>query len=767
MTDRTLEYKIIADTQDFNKNVVDSDGKVKDLDKTTQDLNKNTQESFDKSIAKLRDVSLAYDGLKNAVNDIVAVFSTMSNESEDAVAAEFKSKSNALESPIAPSVASFMRSFCIPICRPRPANLLIASPSTTVIFCISSECLFILSRVCSLSSNTFFKATFNFNSAMKLVANGFEQNYDMLGRYIPSIKNATTETEKAALFNKVLADGFSFAKAETDTFRGAIEQLKNKIGDLKENFGSLINNIILPLVKLLDNDLVLASGVAITTMTALAVPVYALTTAFTALSAAVTASTGGLNLVIAAIAAAGVGVATYAVSTKEASEQTKQFATELDNLKNSINKLSEEQLQKSADEIMTLTHGYDIVISKKQEQLAKIIEGQKKADAQNDQLNFNRLDNEKQLIQQSIDFQIERKKSLLDQLVVIDNQQSENTKVKLKELTEAEIKAAQEAADKKLELEKQYYIDLLEAEQNYKDQRDAMKETLPELAPEGAGIAKSEYTPEMQLADQQIADELLLEEARVFSAQILDIDTATHEARLQALANEKISYDQYQSLELESKAKTEKAKQALNKQTALNGAKDMLANLQALKSLGKDAAAVAKAAAIASTTIDTIDSAQKSYKWGASWGGPFGGAAMAAIALAAGYARVAQITATATGFQSGGYTGTGQDDEVAGVAHKNEVIIPAPVVRKIGIDRAISIAAGVASVPDFAGSETGNGLNNISGRLGALNANIVNQDSVKETFIINNSDFVEITKEIEKTKSNHPGIMDNKYLGAF
>jgi len=359
-------------------------------------------------------------------------------------------------------------------------------------------------------------------------------------------------------------------------------------------------------------------------------------------------------------------------------------------------------------------------------------ESQKKADAQNDQLNFNRLDNEKQLIQQSIDFQIERKKSLLDQLVVIDNQQSENTKVKLKELSEAEIKAMQEAAEKQKAFENEQHEKRLNDATTYReklktirDQYDADDKAAYEkkILEQGLG---GEYTPEKQLADQQIADELLLEEARVFSAQILDIDTATHEARLQALATEKITYDQYQALELASKTKTEKAKQDLNRQTALNGAKDMLANLQALKSLGAEAAAVAKTAAIASTTIDTIEAAQKSYKWGASWGGPFGGAAMAAIAYAAGIARVAQITSTATGFKDGGYTGSGSDNEVAGVAHKNEVIIPAPVVRKIGIDRAVSIAAGVASVPDFAGSETGYNLNNISGRLGAINANIVN-----------------------------------------
>lgn len=729
---RTIEYKLVIDTETGQKTVTDLNGKVVDLDKITQDYNKNSQESFDKSIAKLRDVSLAYDGLKNAVNNIVSVFAEMSNESEDAVNAELKLKvalknvfdesDQTLESIKRHSQEMQNMTVVDGDAINKLAGLGLQMGIQKERINEATEGAIGLSRAFDL----------DLNSAMKQVANGFEQNYDMLGRYIPSIRNATTETEKAALFNKALADGFAFAKAETDTFRGTIEQLKNKIGDLKENFGSLINNIILPLVKLLDNDLVLAAGVAIATMTALAIPVYTLTTAFTALSEAVTASTGGLNLVIAAIAAAGIGTAIYITNTKKASEETKQFAKELDNLKNSITKLSAEQLQKSADEIITLTHGYDIVIAKKQEQLAKIIDEQKKADAQNDQLNYNRLDNEKQLIQQSIDFQIERKKSLLDQLVIIDNQQSENTKAKLKELSEAEIKAMQEAAEKQKAFENEQHEKRLNEATTYREKLKAIRDQYDaddkaaykkKILEQGIG---GEYTPEMQLADQQIVDEILLEQKRKFETEVLNIETGTHEARLAALANDKITYDQYQTLELATKAKTEKAKQDLNRQTALNGAKDMLSNLQALKSLGAEAAAIAKSAAVASTTIDTIQAAQKSYTWGASWGGPFGGAAMAAIAYAAGIARVAQITSTATGFKDGGYTGSGSDDEVAGVAHKNEVIIPAPVVRKIGIDRAVSIAAGVASVPDFAGSETSKGLSGIAGRLGAINANIVN-----------------------------------------
>jgi len=50
-------------------------------------------------------------------------------------------------------------------------------------------------------------------------------------------------------------------------------------------------------------------------------------------------------------------------------------------------------------------------------------------------------------------------------------------------------------------------------------------------------------------------------------------------------------------------------------------------------------------AAIATATIDTVQSAIKAYKWAVGWGGPIAGAIAAAIASAAGFARVALIKA--------------------------------------------------------------------------------------------------------------------------
>lgn len=55
------------------------------------------------------------------------------------------------------------------------------------------------------------------------------------------------------------------------------------------------------------------------------------------------------------------------------------------------------------------------------------------------------------------------------------------------------------------------------------------------------------------------------------------------------------------------------------------------------------------------------------------------------IAALVGGAAFLAITAAMGGFRKGGYTGNGSDDEVAGVVHAGEYVIPAPQVRDIGI----------------------------------------------------------------------------------
>lgn len=88
---------------------------------------------------------------------------------------------------------------------------------------------------------------------------------------------------------------------------------------------------------------------------------------------------------------------------------------------------------------------------------------------------------------------------------------------------------------------------------------------------------------------------------------------------------------------------------------------------------------------ISEAIIDTIEAAQASYRWAASWGGPIAGAAMAAIATAAGIARIHAIGAEKPKAAEGGiYSGprSGYDVEL----HGTEAVVPLPGGRGIPVE---------------------------------------------------------------------------------
>ena len=60
------------------------------------------------------------------------------------------------------------------------------------------------------------------------------------------------------------------------------------------------------------------------------------------------------------------------------------------------------------------------------------------------------------------------------------------------------------------------------------------------------------------------------------------------------------------------------------------------------------------------------------------------------------------MTAALGGFRSGGYTGDGSDDEVAGVVHSGEYVMPAPAVRQIGLPTLESLRTGSLTAGDMA-----------------------------------------------------------------
>jgi chromosome segregation ATPase len=87
-----------------------------------------------------------------------------------------------------------------------------------------------------------------------------------------------------------------------------------------------------------------------------------------------------------------------------------------------------------------------------------------------------------------------------------------------------------------------------------------------------------------------------------------------------------------------------------------------------------------KVLASASTLISTYSSAQKAYESlvGIPFAGPTLATAAAAVAIAQGLKRVAAINGI--GFAEGGYTGSGQKYDVAGVVHKGEYVTPKHIV---------------------------------------------------------------------------------------
>lgn len=77
-------------------------------------------------------------------------------------------------------------------------------------------------------------------AAIRAVAQATEGNYSMLERYIPALRSASTETEKAAILNDFLTRGYQAQTEKLGTISGAWQAFKGRIGDVWEEFGALI-----------------------------------------------------------------------------------------------------------------------------------------------------------------------------------------------------------------------------------------------------------------------------------------------------------------------------------------------------------------------------------------------------------------------------------------------------------------------------------------------------------------------------------------------
>jgi len=77
-------------------------------------------------------------------------------------------------------------------------------------------------------------------AASKAVAMAMQGNYDMLKRYVPALRTAKDETEKARIVNELFAKGYQQQKAVLNTTSGAWAALKGRIGDAWEEIGKAI-----------------------------------------------------------------------------------------------------------------------------------------------------------------------------------------------------------------------------------------------------------------------------------------------------------------------------------------------------------------------------------------------------------------------------------------------------------------------------------------------------------------------------------------------
>jgi len=87
------------------------------------------------------------------------------------------------------------------------------------------------------------------NTAMRGIALAYEGQYTQLSRYIPALRTAGSEAERQAVLQEAMANGFAIARAEAETGTGAMLQLQNAIGDLKEQGGAALVDFLAPSIR--------------------------------------------------------------------------------------------------------------------------------------------------------------------------------------------------------------------------------------------------------------------------------------------------------------------------------------------------------------------------------------------------------------------------------------------------------------------------------------------------------------------------------------
>jgi len=190
---------------------------------------------------------------------------------------------------------------------------------------------------------SFKDAGLGLETAMKGLALAYQGEYTQLQRYIPELRSASDETEKLAILQRAMADGFELAKNEVQTGSGVMGQYQNLIGDLKEKVGDVIKAALVPLVTVLANIAKIANShpaifkAVVAALAAMAIAVVALTVKQLALNTALAIGAALSGNWIGLAAAAAVGFAAWAAgnallksSTDDLTESQKDLNQEVE-----------------------------------------------------------------------------------------------------------------------------------------------------------------------------------------------------------------------------------------------------------------------------------------------------------------------------------------------------------------------------------------------------------------------------------------------------
>lgn len=175
--------------------------------------------------------------------------------------------------------------------------------------------------------------------------------------------------------------------------------------------------------------------------------------------------------------------------------------------------------------------------------------------------------------------------------------------------------------------------------------------------------------PDVDIGAARPEGSVLVEQARIDAELQVSIQEGLNK-RINKLREQQYYED------VRNKQRAEEQKRELERQTLAITA-SIIAQGSAL---AEEGSAVAKSLSITSALISTYLAATAALEPPPIGAGPLLGPALAAVTVATGLANVAKIA----GFESGGYTGSGRDDEPAGIVHKNEVVWNSEDVSAVG-----------------------------------------------------------------------------------